>query len=118
MKTRVKIDSRYCDVEEGFVPPKNIVHFSDEECAQGGSRSKREVRFRLPASPQNDALMEYAADAFAAERFNAANHTATIEVDGVELLSGKVALAAVVYNDNMVQYEVVVTQQGDSWREQ
>lgn len=118
MKTRVKIDSHYCDVEEGFVPPKNIVHFSDEECAHGGSRSKREVRFRLPSSPQNDALMEYAADAFAAERFNAANHTATIEVDGVELLSGKVALAAVVYKEDMVQYEVVVTRQGDSWREQ
>lgn len=118
MRTRVKIDGHDCDLEEGFSPPKSIVHFSDEECAVGGSRSKREVRFRLPSSPQNDALMGYAADAFAAERFNAEPHTATIEVDGVELLSGKVALAAVVYKEDMVQYEVVVTRQADSWREQ
>ena len=37
MRTRVKIDGRYCDLDEGFSPPKNIVQFSDEEYAPGGS---------------------------------------------------------------------------------
>ena len=71
MRTRVKIDGRYCDLDEDFSPPRNIVEFSDEEYAQGGSRRAHKVKITLPSSPTNDEIAGFAADAFAAESFNA-----------------------------------------------
>lgn len=116
MRTRVKIDGRYCDLDEDFSPPRNIVEFSDEEYAQGGSRQARKVKITLPSSATNDAIMGYAADAFAAENFNAAKHAASIEVDGVELFSGEAALATISHKDEGLRYEVIITRQGDNWR--
>ncbi len=116
MRTRVKIDGRYCDLDEDFSPPRNIVEFSEEEYAQGGSRRAHKVKITLPSSPTNDEIAGFAADAFAAESFNAEPHTASIEVDGVELFSGEAALAAISHKGEELRYEVVITRQGDNWR--
>lgn len=116
MRTKVKIDGRYCDLDEGFSPPKNIVQFSDEEYAPGGSTGARQVKITLPSSPTNDEIVGFAADAFAAESFNAEHHTASIEVDGVELLDGEAALAAISHEGEMLRYEIVIKRQSDNWR--
>ena len=116
MRTKVKIDGRYCDLDEDFSPPKNIVQFSDEEYVVGGSTGARQVKITLPSSPTNDEIVGFAADAFAAESFNAEPHTASIEVDGVELLDGEAALAAISHKGEMLRYEIVIKRQGDNWR--
>ena len=117
MRTRVIIDGHCCDLEEGFAPPRNILHFSDEECGRGGSRSSHEVDITLPSSPTNDSLLCYAADAHAIERFNQQEHTATIEVDGVALLEGQAALVAVRREGAKgLSYDVRIRRRGDNWR--
>ena len=65
MKTRVIIDGVCCDLEAGFAAPRNLLHFSDEECGRGGRHTSHEVDIVLPSSPTNDALLCYAADAHA-----------------------------------------------------
>ncbi|MBR4994941.1 MAG: hypothetical protein IKY82_02640 [Alistipes sp.] len=118
MRARVKIDGRYCDVEEGFTPPRNIVAFSDEECAPKGEHPTTKVRISLPATATNDSILGLAMDAFTAERFNAEQHTASIEVDAVELLSGEVALEGVTFADGKqwAQYDLAISRRGADWR--
>ena len=117
MKTRVIIDGVCCDLEAGFAAPRNLLHFSDEECGRGGRHTSHEVDIVLPSSPTNDALLCYAADAHAIERFNQQEHTATIEVDGVALLEGQAALVAVRSEGSKgVSYDLRIRRRGDNWR--
>lgn len=93
---RVKIDDRYCDLPEGFKLPDSVFTF-DEELLISPQRARtgRRVEFSLPASPDNDSIVGFAADPYAAERFNASYHEGVVEVDGVALLAGVVYLCGV-----------------------
>lgn len=120
MMTRVLIDGRYCTTDEGFVAPRNIVTLNAD--ADSSTLQQQRVRISLPASELNDTIIGLATDAFTAERFNAEEHVAAIEVDGVELFSGAAALEAITIGGSSskaaIHYELVITRSGEEWREQ
>lgn len=59
-----------------------------------GWRSGRTMRIDLPVTPRNDAILRFARDPHAAERFHDAPHRAEVLAQGAVLLAGPVRLLA------------------------
>lgn len=92
----LRIDSVVCDLPPQESLPKFGVMYDLASLADPESgRTGREMTFRLPSSPRNDAVMCRAGDLFAGEGFNSRRHEAEVEVDGTVLLSGAAVLEAV-----------------------
>jgi len=81
-------------------------------------REGRSLTVRLPSSPVTDRLMCNADDIHSAERFNGRLHTASVAVDGVELLKGVVTLRSVVRDKGRTYYDVTIRDGGAEWAEQ
>lgn len=93
---RVKIDGRYCDLMRDFVLPESVYTFDEKSLrSPQKARTGRRVEVVIPSSPTNDSIVQFAADPYVAERFNASYHEGIIEVDGVALLTGVAHLESV-----------------------
>lgn len=118
----LKIDSQRCDLAESAVV-EGIGCFDMGDMRDVGQlRNGQKVCFLLPSTLQNDRVMGYAAEASTAERFNAEEHRAVVEVDGVEMMSGVAHLLAVEYKPNgkgstSLGYRLQVTAGAASWAE-
>ena len=89
------IDSQRCDLAEGCsIEGLGCLDMASAESASEW-RNGRKVTLLLPSTPRNDRVMGYAAEPTTAERFNAEEHRAVVEVDGVEMMSGVVHLLSV-----------------------
>ena len=114
---RVKIDDRYCDLNEDFTLPKTVFTFDvDALTSPEKARTGRRIEFSIPASPNNDSIVSFATDPYAAERFNASYHEGTIEVDGVALLTGVVHLEGVeTQSSRAISYRLSITGGAARW---
>ncbi len=89
------IDSQRCDLADGC-SIEGLGCFDMNSAASVQSwRNGQKVTLLLPSTPRNDKVMGYAAEPTTAERFNAEEHRAVVEVDGVEMMSGVVHLLSV-----------------------
>ncbi|MBR4854654.1 MAG: hypothetical protein IKU88_08000 [Alistipes sp.] len=89
------IDSQRCDLAKGCsIEGLGCLDMASAESASEW-RNGWKVTLLLPSTPRNDRVMGYAAEPTTAERFNAEEHRAVVEVDGVELMSGVVHLLSV-----------------------
>ena len=117
------IDSHRCDLAEGCsIEGLGCLDMASAESASEW-RNGRKVTLLLPSTPRNDRLMGYAAEPTTAERFNAEEHRAVVEVDGVELMSGVVHLLS-VESDGVSKgraatphYRIRITAGAASWAE-
>lgn len=89
------IDSQRCDLADGCsIEGLGCLDMASAESASEW-RNGRKVTLLFPSTPRNDRVMGYAAEPTTAERFNAEEHRAVVEVDGVEMMSGVVHLLSV-----------------------
>ena len=111
------IDGRLCDLEEGFKLPKNIFTFDDRTLSSPQeARTGRRVEFSIPMSTNNDSIVGFATDPYAAEHFNASYHEGVIEVDGVVLLKGVVHLEGIESSSSRrIAYHLCITEGGAEW---
>lgn len=84
------IDGHPCDLgtETVAVPGYAAAKLADVDAAREG----RSLEITLPATADNDAVIGFARDPHAAERFNAVLHTAELSAEGARLLAGTVRL--------------------------
>lgn len=114
----VIIDSQRCDLWEGYTLPEDIFKVDVSGVREVSlQRSGRSVLLELPSTPQNDALMDYAQDVYAAQDFNSRLHTARIRYDGVTLLEGVALLEGMVSEAGRLSYSVRVRSGGSDWVE-
>lgn len=78
-------------------------------------REGRSLTVRLPSTTVTDRLMCNADDIHSPERFNSRLHTASVEVDGVELLRGTATLRSVVRTEGQTYYDVMIRDGGAEW---
>ncbi len=114
---KIAIDGRYCDLGEGFTLPKSIFTFDEKQLTSPQeARRGRSIEVTIPASANNDSMVGFAADPYAAERFNASYHEGVIEVDGVALLEGVVHLEGVEsIPPRGIAYRLSITEGGAEW---
>ncbi len=73
---------------------------------------------RLPATPENDALFDYAAEIHGRDRFNATSHTGRIEHEGCVLIEGPLTLSRAEKNAQGGLYEVHIIGAAREWASQ
>lgn len=78
-------------------------------------REGRSLTVRLPSTAVSDRLMCNADDIHSPDRFNSRLHTASVEVDGVELLRGTATLRSVVRAQGLTYYDVMIRDGGAEW---
>lgn len=121
----VVIDSVRCDMPSAVGSIDGIGCFDLAKMGDVESwRRGQSITINLPSTPLNDKVMGYAAEACTAERFNAEQHLAVVEVDGVEMMSGVAHLLAVESNPkakagagSRLSYKVKITDGAASWAE-
>lgn len=88
----LRIDRRPCDLgtKAVAVPGYDAAKLAGPEACREG----RSLKITIPATPRNDAAVAFAGDPHAAERFNAALHTAELTAEGSTLIGGTVRLLA------------------------
>ena len=79
------------------------------------ARSASKVFIAVPSTPETDLLFGNADNPLTAERFNAANHSAAVEVDGVRLFEGKALLASVERRGKAVVYRLEIKSESALW---
>lgn len=112
----IRIDSKSCDLHEGYTLPDDILLFDGDSLAtpaKGGA--ERRVRLSLPCSPHNETIFRNATDPCAGEEFNAEYHEGIVVVDGVVMLSGQALIEAVEVKDKAASYAIVISDGADSW---
>ncbi len=120
---RLIIDSCDCDLHEGFSPPQNIFTYDSADLSSPNRwRQGRRVELEIPSTPRNDAIMCFAVDIHAAERFNSSHHEGVVEIDGQEMLRGVVCLEQVKAlpiseqgNICAVSYKISLTSGAPTW---
>ena len=121
----LKIDSQHCDLarDAGNIEGLGCFDMASAENVNGW-RNGQSITLLLPSTPCNDRVMGYAADPFAAERFNAEEHRAEVGVDGVVVMSGVVHLLSVESGGvskgraATPSYRIRITAGAASWAEQ
>ncbi len=105
------IDAKACDLGEGklAIPAYDAAKLADPQACRTG----RTMRFELPATPRNDAVMGFAREAHTAERFDAAEHRAVLSHGGAELFSGTVRLLGTTADG----YRIEIRDGGAQWAE-
>ena len=107
----LRIDSKACDLGEGklAIPAYDAATLADVQACRTG----RTLRLELPATPRNDAVMEFAREALSAGRFDAAEHRAVLSYGGAELFAGSVRLLATTD----AGYRIEIRDGGAQWAE-
>ncbi|MFR6635138.1 MAG: hypothetical protein ACLUQ6_10700 [Alistipes onderdonkii] len=103
------IDSKPCDLagEPIAVGGYAAAELADVEAAREG----RSQEFTLPATPRNEALLEFARDPHTSGRFNASLHRAVLSAEGAKLLAGTVRLLKVSDEG----YRIEIREGGARW---
>ena len=107
----LRIDGRVCDLgsEAVAVPGYDAAKLADVEACREG----RSLKITIPATPCNDALVEFACDPHAAGRFNDALHRAELSAEGSVLIGGTVRLLAA----SETGYTLEIRDGGAGWAE-
>lgn len=115
---KIFVDGVLCDLEAGYMLPKNIFTLDGGAFAKASQQqSGRSVELRLPSTPCNDKIMLHATDPCAGVRFNDNYHEAVVMVDGVELLRGVVTLRAIEGKQRAATYIISVRDGAGDWAE-
>ncbi len=87
---KLTIDTQTCDLgrQQILIPAYDSAKLADLQAVRSG----RSLRVTIPASVRNDAILGFAGDPHAAQKFNAGLHTAEISHEGAALLSGHARL--------------------------
>ncbi|MDE7130143.1 MAG: hypothetical protein K2O07_07570, partial [Alistipes sp.] len=112
---RVTLDGAECEpvLAQRIIMNYDAGALTDTEAWREG----RSLTVRLPSTGVTDRLMCNADDIHSAERFNGRLHTASVEVDGVELLRGTATLRSVVRTEGQTYYDVMIRDGGAEWAE-
>lgn len=113
---RLYIDERRCDLAAEVAVPCGFDADLLADIAAG--RKGRSLTLSLPCTPANDEVFGRAADIYAAERFNAAHHTARIDFGTATLMDGTAVLVATRLECGGRGYEVRITGATAGWAEQ
>ena len=107
----LKIDGQICDLgtKIGPVPGYTVAKTADVEACREG----RSLTITIPATQRNHAIVAFAGDPHAAERFNSTLHTAELTAEGATLIGGSIRLLAVSGTD----YTLEIREGGVGWAE-
>ena len=107
----LRIDGQPCDLgtQGCAVPGYDAAKLADVEACREG----RSLKITIPATPRNDAIMAFAGDPHAADRFNAAPHKAALTAEGATLIEGTARLLTV----SGIGYTLEIRDGGAAWAE-
>ena len=108
------IDGKRCDINH---LPTIPIDFDEAKLTDvEGAREGRCIELRLPATPANDAIFGSSRDLYATKRFNMEHHTATIEMDGVQIFGGTIYLLSTNLDEKSGEsYSVRINEGGAGW---
>lgn len=114
----VFLDGKRCDLSEGYTLPAECFKLDLDATADiAAQRTGRELRIELPSSPANDALLLMVKDPYAAERFNAEEHSAQVWVGGVLMMQGVAVVESMLLHKGELCYRLRVRSGCADWVE-
>jgi hypothetical protein len=114
---RLTIDGVAIPLEVGATLPAKLFAYDAKQLHDiEGVRQGRELTLTIPASAEAAALFGSADEAYPTQRFNASAHTAVVEYDGCEVMSGVVHLIATEYDtERLTSYALRIREGGGGW---
>ena len=114
---RLTIDGVAIPLEVGATLPAKLFAYDAKQLHDiEGVRQGRELTLTIPASAEAAALFGSADEAYPTQRFNASAHTAVVEYNGCEVMSGVVHLIATEYDtERLTSYTLRIREGGGGW---